>query len=125
MFCPQCKAEYRGGFSRCADCDVPLVASLSTVDSQSEGNLVLLWSGDDLALHASLLEELRAAGIPYFDRPIGNYSLRAFPNRFPASGQSPFGYEVGVLSSHSQTAKAIQEKVERLFETAKEDQTKD
>jgi hypothetical protein len=84
-------------------------------DSQSRGNLVLLWSGDDLALHASLIEELNAAGIPYFDRPIGNYSLRAFPNRFPASGPPPFGYEVGVLSSHSQNAKAILEKVERVF----------
>jgi hypothetical protein len=25
MFCPQCKAEYRRGFTRCSDCDVDLV----------------------------------------------------------------------------------------------------
>ena len=29
MFCPLCKAEYRPGFTRCADCDVPLVHELS------------------------------------------------------------------------------------------------
>ncbi len=28
MFCPKCKAEYRSGFTVCADCDVPLVDKL-------------------------------------------------------------------------------------------------
>lgn len=28
MFCPECSAEYREGFARCSDCDVPLVAAL-------------------------------------------------------------------------------------------------
>ena len=29
MFCPKCKAEYRDGFSRCADCDIDLVTELT------------------------------------------------------------------------------------------------
>ena len=29
MFCPRCRAEYREGFTVCADCDVPLVPELS------------------------------------------------------------------------------------------------
>ena len=29
MFCPQCRAEYREGFFRCTDCDIPLVDQLS------------------------------------------------------------------------------------------------
>jgi hypothetical protein len=29
MFCPECNAEYREGFVRCSDCDVPLVAALA------------------------------------------------------------------------------------------------
>jgi len=28
MFCPQCHTEYRPGFDRCADCDLPLVQTL-------------------------------------------------------------------------------------------------
>lgn len=28
MFCPNCKAEYREGFTRCADCGVDLVEKL-------------------------------------------------------------------------------------------------
>ena len=28
MFCPECRDEYRPGFTRCATCDVALVASL-------------------------------------------------------------------------------------------------
>jgi hypothetical protein len=75
---------------------------------------MLLWSGDNLALRASLLEELKAAGVPYFDRPIGNYSLKAFPNRFPVSGRSLFGFEVSVLSSDLERAKAILERVARI-----------
>src|SRR5258705_13901485 len=34
MICPNCHAEYREGFYRCADCDVPLVSETdSEIDS--------------------------------------------------------------------------------------------
>jgi len=117
MFCPQCKAEFRQGITRCTDCDIELVDAepkAASDDTPPEGNLLLLWSGDNLALHASLLEEMKAAGIPYFSRPVGNYSLRAFPNRFPVSGVPLFGFEVSVLSSDSERAKAILQRVARL-----------
>ena len=117
MFCPSCKAEFPQGITRCSHCDIELIDAspkeLSS-DAPSEGNLVLLWSGDDLALHGSLLEELKAEGIPYFNRAISNYSLKAFPNQFPGSGVPPFGFEVSVLSSDSERAKAILERVARL-----------
>ena len=29
MFCPKCKDEFRAGFTRCANCDIDLVESLS------------------------------------------------------------------------------------------------
>ncbi len=35
MFCPQCRAEYRAGFSRCSDCDVALVDSLVDENAMS------------------------------------------------------------------------------------------
>ena len=77
---------------------------------------MLLWSEDDLALQAALLEELKAAGIPYFNRPVGNYSLRAFPNRYRFSTAPPFGFEVSVLSSDLKRAKAVLRELQESFE---------
>lgn len=37
MFCPECRAEYRSGFTRCADCDVDLVRELSEPPAQAPG----------------------------------------------------------------------------------------
>ena len=33
MICPSCGAEYREGFTRCHDCDVPLVSSLEEAEA--------------------------------------------------------------------------------------------
>ncbi len=35
MFCPECKAEYREGFTKCSDCNVDLVEKLAD-ESASE-----------------------------------------------------------------------------------------
>jgi hypothetical protein len=34
MFCPKCKAEYREGFYRCADCEIDLVPELPPEEEQ-------------------------------------------------------------------------------------------
>jgi hypothetical protein len=104
-----CKAEFPQGITRCSSCNIELVDAAPGLSGgfSSEGNLVLLWSGDDLALHAPLLEELKAAEVPCFNRAISNYSLRAFPNRFPAAVPPTFGFEVSVLSSDLERAKQI------------------
>jgi hypothetical protein len=36
VFCPECRAEYRPGFTRCSDCDVPLVERLPVTHGDSE-----------------------------------------------------------------------------------------
>ena len=116
MYCPQCKAEYRQGFTRCVDCDVELVAVLSESpdngarDTRSS-TLVPLWEGEDLALHTTLLEELETAHIPYFDRPLGVFPGVRRADPFPIQPLMRFGYKVAVLSSDLAGAQEILERL--------------
>jgi hypothetical protein len=72
MFCPNCRTEYRPGFTQCADCRVDLVASLPTrqqaadsdIPRNSEG-LELLWSGVSEALTDQIDAALEAAHISH------------------------------------------------------------
>ncbi len=114
MFCPQCKAEYREGITECADCQVPLVSSLpeaqeSLVDTTSAGPLVLLWEGEDLALHTSLLEALDEAGIRYFSKPLGIFPGARRWDPYPIQPMTRFGYQVAVLSANLAQAEEILE----------------
>jgi hypothetical protein len=36
MFCPECRAEFRPGFTRCSDCNVPLVERLSVTHGHAD-----------------------------------------------------------------------------------------
>jgi hypothetical protein len=72
MFCPNCKSEYRPGFTKCADCGVGLVATLpagaNTVDSnipRSDEGLEPLWSGVSEALTDQIDAALEAAHITH------------------------------------------------------------
>jgi hypothetical protein len=84
MFCPLCKAEYRPGFTHCADCDVDLVyevpkgaIELRQVGESGEYRVpggpgdpnedpfCSFWKGNDARLHAELCTVLDEAGIPH------------------------------------------------------------
>jgi hypothetical protein len=39
MICPECRAEYRSGFTRCADCDIPLVEKIEDLKEDPESPL--------------------------------------------------------------------------------------
>ncbi|HMD08648.1 MAG TPA: hypothetical protein VKH63_14000 [Candidatus Acidoferrum sp.] len=75
MFCPVCKAEYRQGFTRCADCDADLVyelpaAAIVPVEPVDPGDpeedpFCSFWKGDDPRVHAELCELLGEQGIPH------------------------------------------------------------
>jgi len=81
MICPQCHAEYREGFTVCADCDVSLAAQLPLAtqrpeqsatsgpddpfdDAPQEDPFCAFWEGDDSRIHADLCSVLEDAGIP-------------------------------------------------------------
>ena len=81
MFCPECKTEYRPGFTRCSDCDVDLVEVLSPSDNSAKNELIdgslgtikRVWSGKD----EERWERLKAAGIPFkVDQRRRQYLLR-------------------------------------------------
>ena len=92
MFCPQCKTEYRPGFTTCADCGVPLVEVLppepveeepaDTGHSTLDGDLVHIldtFNPGDVALIKSILE---GEGIPYaFEGEHSQYVYGAVPFR--------------------------------------------
>ena len=84
MFCPHCKAEYRAGFTHCADCDVDLVWELpkNAIEMRQTGEdgeyrvaggpgdpnedpFCSFWKGDDPRVHAELCGVLEEAGIPH------------------------------------------------------------
>ena len=68
MFCPKCRAEYREGFSTCADCNVDLVDDLPPLDEDTPEyvhfvEILATYNPADVAFLKSLLE---SEGIQYF-----------------------------------------------------------
>jgi hypothetical protein len=73
MICPNCNAEYRQGFSHCADCDVDLVeavpgALVSTQPDSSaletEDPFCEFWKGEDARVRGELCDILAEQEIP-------------------------------------------------------------
>ena len=62
MFCPECQAEYRPGFTRCADCDVDLVQAPT---ASAEPKFRSLWQGTEQSECLVVCEILKDADIPY------------------------------------------------------------
>lgn len=71
MFCPNCGAEYREGFTHCSDCQVDLVERLpdeqATVDGKISDNLRLvpILETDNLADVINIKLLLDSEGIEY------------------------------------------------------------
>lgn len=111
MFCPQCKAEYRQGFTHCADCDVDLVWELprealalrepGEPGDPNEDPFCSFWKGEDPRVHAELCSVLDVAGIPHNTvfRRDHLFNLRNYP-----------AYEVGVpFSMFERAENAVKE----------------
>ena len=65
MFCPQCRSEYRQGFTRCSDCDIDLVAELPRDGPHDDPNLVKVYETGDAALIPLIESLLEDAKIEY------------------------------------------------------------
>lgn len=73
MFCPACKSEYRVGFTKCGECNVPLVEHLedeSTLEGApqtdlSETDLVSVLTSLDSAIVSDIVAQIEVSGIPY------------------------------------------------------------
>ncbi|PYU11748.1 MAG: hypothetical protein DMG37_15585 [Acidobacteria bacterium] len=65
MFCPQCRVEYRPGFTRCTDCDLDLVDSLTEEPKRAGEANKIIWMGDDQERCIALCQHLKDAGVPY------------------------------------------------------------
>ena len=72
MYCPECRTEYREGFTECSDCRVPLLPGSAPAEADVEApfnpdmDLVVVLETNEpfeVALAKGMLEE---AGIPYF-----------------------------------------------------------
>jgi len=108
MFCPQCNAEYRSGFTRCSDCDVALVqdpphfalAGKPPVDpgDPNEDPYCSFWKGQDARVRAELCELLEEARIPH-KTVFRSDHLFHFSN-FPA-------YEIGIPFSLFEKAEKL------------------
>ncbi len=108
MVCPKCKSEYREGFTRCADCDEPLVEVLpGTVtlsrspDSWPENEddpFCELWKGSDGRLKGELCDLLAEARIPFM-------VLEA--SRFVLYAGNPIIFRLGVPYSRYESAERV------------------
>src|SRR5437764_15407483 len=65
MFCPQCRVEYRPGFTRCTDCDLVLVDSLTEEPKRAGEANKIIWMGEDQERCIALCQHLKDAGAPY------------------------------------------------------------
>jgi hypothetical protein len=78
---------------------------------EDPGSVVLVWAGEDPALHTALLEQLEAAGIRYSDKVLGDDEVAPTADPLPIDWKARFGFEVVVLSSDLGPARAILEKL--------------
>ena len=70
MFCPQCRVEYREGFTECSDCGVPLVPELLPEPQPSpqpkrDLDLVTVFETVNPVITALVKSMLEQAEIPY------------------------------------------------------------
>jgi hypothetical protein len=113
MICPKCETEYREGFTRCADCDVDLVAEL---DEMALAPLTMESSPD---LVAALIETLELERIPYVIQ--AGTAISVFDGEEDAlDAPEPWHARIWVTPERADAAREILDEVrERTKESAR------
>lgn len=115
MFCPQCRSEYREGFTRCESCDVPLVAVLAPeAGDPSDRELVTVFETGDpglLAMAHSILDE---AQVPYLTQGEGIQDLFGV-------GRLGTGFNILTGPVHIQVERESEAEVRQLLDGLEED----
>lgn len=109
MFCPNCQAEYREGFTVCADCDLPLVAELG-MEAETEvldDQLVPLHETGHPEELGELLEQFESGDVPYVVH--AGTALALFEGRELGEPGRPDAWQARILVSapHRERAKRI------------------
>jgi len=110
MFCPNCKTEYRAGFSVCSDCGAQLVDQLPgeiPTNAPKSAGPELLWTGTNSAVYGVIVNALDDAGIPHHES-----QREAGP--IPGLGQPV--YAIFIPSRQHQAARMEMEKAVRELE---------
>ena len=82
MYCPNCRGEYRSGFTWCKDCDVALVEELPAEQGQEFVDLVEVLSIADVGQIALIKSILEAEEKPYLAQGENFNLARNIPIRF-------------------------------------------
>jgi hypothetical protein len=117
MYCPVCKAEYREGFTECADCHVMLVLRLPEEGAPSA--YAVLWKGENADFATRLVEQLEGAQISSVAVPV-EVLFRNSRDFFDVAEKPLFGSAVCVSRENYSAARRIAEKL--LEEEPGEDQ---
>jgi hypothetical protein len=82
-----------------------------STSARPQESLIVLWAGEDPAVHATLLESLDAVGIPCKDMILGDDEVAPTADPLPVEAKPRFGFEVAVPSGDVTAARQILERI--------------
>jgi hypothetical protein len=91
MFCPECGAEYRPGFTHCSDCDVDLVSESPKPPPDIDFTaLSHVWTGKDEDRCVELCKHFKSKGIPFQVEQSRHQYLKGVDEKYRISVPSEF-----------------------------------
>ena len=113
MFCPQCRVEYRPGFTHCSDCNVDLVQNYAepvwnppAKRAASEKYEVRLWGGTDPYFYMTLLSNLWNLNVDCYGAPE-NPPVPMVMRERASHGLDSGGFEVWISEENLPIAKWV------------------